>query len=191
MQATIRGNRQVEWSWTPTTSRSGFGSATGSSSHGKVVSPATGGHTPLHSTTSGSSSCLQSGTARSSSAGRCATARGPASTRPTRCCGRQSASCARSGRLVQGSPLHRQGLEARLRVDRALRAPRAAIARAAGDRPICGRGREPADARAQKLVSELRRRSVFRVAGGYLLGMWIMLQVAEVTFEPLRLRSGG
>ena len=39
----------------------------------------------------------------------------------------------------------------------------------------------------QSLIFELRRRSVFRVAGGYLLGMWIMLQVAEVTFEPLRL----
>jgi len=41
--------------------------------------------------------------------------------------------------------------------------------------------------RLQSLIFELRRRSVFRVAGGYLLGMWIMLQVAEVTFEPLRL----
>ena len=41
--------------------------------------------------------------------------------------------------------------------------------------------------RMQTLLFELRRRSVFRVSGGYLLGMWIMLQVAEVTFEPLRL----
>jgi TolB-like protein/tetratricopeptide (TPR) repeat protein/DNA-binding winged helix-turn-helix (wHTH) protein len=41
--------------------------------------------------------------------------------------------------------------------------------------------------RLQALVFELRRRSVFKVSGGYLLGMWIMLQVAEVTFEPLRL----
>ncbi|HSW34356.1 MAG TPA: winged helix-turn-helix domain-containing protein, partial [Steroidobacteraceae bacterium] len=41
--------------------------------------------------------------------------------------------------------------------------------------------------RLQTLIFELRRRSVFRVSGGYLLGMWIMLQVAEVTFEPLRL----
>ena len=39
----------------------------------------------------------------------------------------------------------------------------------------------------QALVFELRRRSVFKVSGGYLLGMWIILQVAEVTFEPLRL----
>ena len=41
--------------------------------------------------------------------------------------------------------------------------------------------------RLQTLIFELRRRSVFRVSGGYLLGIWIMLQVAEVTFEPLRL----
>ena len=40
-------------------------------------------------------------------------------------------------------------------------------------------------ARAQKLVSELRRRSVLKVLGAYLLGMWIMLQVAQTTFEPL------
>jgi TolB-like protein/tetratricopeptide (TPR) repeat protein/DNA-binding winged helix-turn-helix (wHTH) protein len=41
--------------------------------------------------------------------------------------------------------------------------------------------------RLQHLVGELRRRSVFKVAGGYLVGMWLMLQVAETTFEPLRL----
>ncbi len=35
-------------------------------------------------------------------------------------------------------------------------------------------------------VAELRRRSVFKVAGAYLLGTWIVLQVAEVTFAPLR-----
>lgn len=35
-------------------------------------------------------------------------------------------------------------------------------------------------------IVELRRRSVFKVAGAYLLGMWIVLQVAEVTFQPLR-----
>jgi TolB-like protein/Flp pilus assembly protein TadD/DNA-binding winged helix-turn-helix (wHTH) protein len=42
-------------------------------------------------------------------------------------------------------------------------------------------------ARTQKLVSELRRRSVFKVLGAYLLGMWIALQVAQTTFEPLHL----
>lgn len=32
---------------------------------------------------------------------------------------------------------------------------------------------------------ELRRRHVLRVSGGYLVGVWIVLQIAEVTFEPL------
>jgi TolB-like protein/tetratricopeptide (TPR) repeat protein/DNA-binding winged helix-turn-helix (wHTH) protein len=40
--------------------------------------------------------------------------------------------------------------------------------------------------RAESLLLELRRRSVFKVTASYLLGMWIMLQVAEVTFAPLR-----
>ncbi len=39
----------------------------------------------------------------------------------------------------------------------------------------------------QALYAELRRRHVFRVAGAYLVGMWLVLQVAETTFEPLRL----
>jgi len=41
--------------------------------------------------------------------------------------------------------------------------------------------------RAQSLFAELRRRNVFKVAGAYLVGMWIVLQVAETTFEPLHL----
>jgi TolB-like protein/Flp pilus assembly protein TadD len=41
--------------------------------------------------------------------------------------------------------------------------------------------------RAQQLVAELGRRHVFRACGAYLIGMWIVLQVAEVTFEPLHL----
>ena len=41
--------------------------------------------------------------------------------------------------------------------------------------------------RAQVLVAELRRRHVFKVAGGYLVAAWIVLQVAETTFEPLHL----
>jgi len=40
---------------------------------------------------------------------------------------------------------------------------------------------------AHRLLFELRRRSVFRVAASYLVGMWILLQVAEVTFAPLHL----
>jgi len=50
--------------------------------------------------------------------------------------------------------------------------------------------REPpagAAGRLQHLLFELRRRSVFKVAGGYLVGMWLVLQVAETTFEPLHL----
>jgi TolB-like protein/Tfp pilus assembly protein PilF/DNA-binding winged helix-turn-helix (wHTH) protein len=35
-------------------------------------------------------------------------------------------------------------------------------------------------------LGELRRRSVVKVAASYLVGMWIVLQVAEVTFEPLQ-----
>jgi len=41
--------------------------------------------------------------------------------------------------------------------------------------------------RSQVLVAELRRRHVFKVAGGYLVAAWIVLQVAETTFEPLHL----
>jgi TolB-like protein/Tfp pilus assembly protein PilF len=41
----------------------------------------------------------------------------------------------------------------------------------------------------QRLISDLRRRKVFRVAVVYAFGAWILLQVAEVTFEPLNLPS--
>ena len=37
------------------------------------------------------------------------------------------------------------------------------------------------------LLSELKRRKVLRVAFGYAVVMWLLLQIAEVTFEPLRL----
>jgi TolB-like protein/Flp pilus assembly protein TadD/DNA-binding winged helix-turn-helix (wHTH) protein len=33
--------------------------------------------------------------------------------------------------------------------------------------------------------SEMRRRNVFKVLGAYLVGMWVMLQVAQTTFQPL------
>ncbi len=39
----------------------------------------------------------------------------------------------------------------------------------------------------QGFAVELRRRHVFRVLGSYLVGMFILLQVAEMTFEPLHL----
>ncbi len=34
---------------------------------------------------------------------------------------------------------------------------------------------------------ELRRRKVFRVAAAYLIGGWLLIQVADATFEPLGL----
>ena len=40
-------------------------------------------------------------------------------------------------------------------------------------------------ARLLNLLVELRQRHVFKVTASYLFGMWIMLQVAEVTFQPL------
>jgi TolB-like protein/Flp pilus assembly protein TadD/DNA-binding winged helix-turn-helix (wHTH) protein len=40
--------------------------------------------------------------------------------------------------------------------------------------------------RVNRLFGELRRRHVFRVVASYLLVMWIVLQVAQVTFAPLR-----
>ena len=46
-------------------------------------------------------------------------------------------------------------------------------------------------ARVLALVEELRRRHVFKVAVGYLVAAWLILQVAETTFQPLRLPSGG
>ena len=39
--------------------------------------------------------------------------------------------------------------------------------------------------RVQKFVSELRRRSVFKVLSAYLVGIFIVLQVAQTTFQPL------
>ena len=39
--------------------------------------------------------------------------------------------------------------------------------------------------RIQRLAYELQRRHVLKVVGAYMLGIWITLQVAETTFEPL------
>ncbi len=47
-------------------------------------------------------------------------------------------------------------------------------------------GRATQVGRWQRLLVELQRRHVFKVMASYLVGMWIMLQVAQVTFEPLR-----
>jgi adenylate cyclase len=36
-------------------------------------------------------------------------------------------------------------------------------------------------------LQELKRRKVFRIALAYLIGAWVLLQIADVTFEPLNL----
>ena len=46
--------------------------------------------------------------------------------------------------------------------------------------------RRPPAARLHALLGELRRRNVLKVTASYLVGMWIVLQVAQITFEPLR-----
>lgn len=38
---------------------------------------------------------------------------------------------------------------------------------------------------SNRLLAELRRRRVFQVSASYLVGMWVLLQVVEVTFAPL------
>jgi len=48
----------------------------------------------------------------------------------------------------------------------------------------------PAAESSRSLVAlflELKRRNVLRVLGAYAVGMWLVLQVAETTFEPLQL----
>lgn len=45
---------------------------------------------------------------------------------------------------------------------------------------------KPVEGRASALLGELRRRNVLKVTASYLVGMWIVLQVAQVTFAPLR-----
>jgi TolB-like protein/tetratricopeptide (TPR) repeat protein/DNA-binding winged helix-turn-helix (wHTH) protein len=59
--------------------------------------------------------------------------------------------------------------------------PRAAIAEDGEPAPATAPER-----RVRSLLAELRQRNVFKVAASYLLGMWIILQVAQVTFAPLR-----
>jgi len=45
----------------------------------------------------------------------------------------------------------------------------------------------PAAKSLAALFLELKRRNVLRVMGAYAVGMWLVLQVAETTFEPLQL----
>jgi len=42
---------------------------------------------------------------------------------------------------------------------------------------------------ANRLLAELRRRRVFQVSTSYLISMWLLLQVCEVTFVPLHFPS--
>ena len=39
----------------------------------------------------------------------------------------------------------------------------------------------------QRYLEELKRRKVFRVAVAYVIGAWVLLQVAQATFQPLNL----
>ena len=41
--------------------------------------------------------------------------------------------------------------------------------------------------RLYKLVLELRRREVFRAAGIYIVGSWVVLQVAALAFQALEI----
>ncbi|MDH5176465.1 MAG: tetratricopeptide repeat protein [Gammaproteobacteria bacterium] len=55
------------------------------------------------------------------------------------------------------------------------------------DAPASGdSGAQSVTGRAGALLVELRRRNVLKVTASYLVGMWIVLQVAQVTFAPLR-----
>jgi len=86
---------------------------------------------------------------------------------------------ARTPRYIQAVP--RRGYALGEPCERAEDGPsaEAATPAAAGPRPLA--------ARLESLLIELKRRQVLKVVGAYLVGMWIVLQVAEVTFEPLHL----
>ena len=43
------------------------------------------------------------------------------------------------------------------------------------------------DSKAARWFAELKRRKVFRVAAAYLVGAWLLVQVAGTTFEPMGL----
>lgn len=76
--------------------------------------------------------------------------------------------------IAHFEPAHRMPIPERL-----LEARRRSTGATGGKRTLVGI--------ASHLLAELRRRSVFRVAASYLIGMWILLQVAEVTLAPLHL----
>jgi hypothetical protein len=41
------------------------------------------------------------------------------------------------------------------------------------------------ESKPQRWFAELLRRKVFRVAAAYLVVAWLLIQVADVTFEPM------
>ena len=41
--------------------------------------------------------------------------------------------------------------------------------------------------RFSEYIKELKRRKVFRVGAAYLIGAWLLMQIADATFEPLNL----
>jgi hypothetical protein len=43
----------------------------------------------------------------------------------------------------------------------------------------------------QKIVFELRQREVFRTAGLYIVGAWVLLQVAALAFQSLPMTCCG
>ena len=43
------------------------------------------------------------------------------------------------------------------------------------------------ESKAGRWFAELKRRKVFRVAAVYLVGAWLLVQVAGTTFEPMGL----
>jgi eukaryotic-like serine/threonine-protein kinase len=55
------------------------------------------------------------------------------------------------------------------------------------DQPFSGRPLASRPLRTRELLSELRRRHVFRVAVAYIVGAWVVLQVADVVVPALEL----
>jgi adenylate cyclase len=43
----------------------------------------------------------------------------------------------------------------------------------------------------KRIFDDLKRRKVFRVAAVYVVGAWVLIQIADATFEPLNLPAGS
>jgi DNA-binding winged helix-turn-helix (wHTH) protein len=63
--------------------------------------------------------------------------------------------------------------------------PKAGQDRAGPEQPLLVSGSGPAPGEGTTLLSELKRRRVIRVGMAYALVGWLVVQVAETTFEPL------